>query len=241
MPANPYDAPGMSTPTLSPSARTAAAGATKAEQSLPLDIAAQRQQLLNLRQQYDRTANTPLPAGPKSAQERGQDALQVAEAQQIGTAAGKAAAALPQVVATAQGALKNLGELVHHPGMPASVGMPIPARGGLGFMTIPGSPAAGFKERLSQSKSGAFLQAIQALRGSGAISEKEGDAATKALNRMSTFTSENEFRAAAQDYADFIAKGVRTTQQMADLSKPRYTAEQLRAEQARRAAQGAPR
>ena len=46
------------------------------------------------------------------------------------------------------------------------------------------------------------------MKGTGPVSEREGLAAEKAIQRMSTALSENEFMLAAQEYVDAIARGV---------------------------------
>jgi hypothetical protein len=64
---------------------------------------------------------------------------------------------------------------------------------------------------MDQVQGGAFLTAIDTLRGTGAITEVEGAKATAAKNRMSTATSEDAFNKAAKDYLDIIEQGVKQT------------------------------
>ena len=63
---------------------------------------------------------------------------------------------------------------------------------------------ARFKEVGGQS----FLQAIENLRGMGALSNLEGESATKAIQRMSTSQSEKEFKTAAQEFNEIIQRGI---------------------------------
>jgi len=66
----------------------------------------------------------------------------------------------------------------------------------------------GFKKLVEQAKGGAFLQAVQALRGSGAISEKEGETATASVARMETAQNQRDFDQALADYERVIRNGV---------------------------------
>lgn len=67
----------------------------------------------------------------------------------------------------------------------------------LGFVdsklpTIPGYNS-GFNNRLAQLQGQTFLQAFNSLRGSGAITEMEGDKATNAIARLQRASTEKEF------------------------------------------------
>jgi hypothetical protein len=123
-----------------------------------------------------------------------------------GTSQAQATIDLPKVVDNARTAIQNVQELLTHPGFKSSVGMGIP-----GAKYVPGTPQADFRSRLDQVQGGAFLTAIDTLRGTGAITEVEGTKATSAKNRMSTATSEKEFQSAAKDYLDIIEQGVKQT------------------------------
>jgi hypothetical protein len=83
---------------------------------------------------------------------------------------------------------------------------------GLGFGML-SEPIAGTKEadwmaRFREIQGQQFLQAIEQLRGTGSISEKEGEAAKQAVARMSQSQSEDEFRKAAQDFQNIIKRGI---------------------------------
>lgn len=150
---------------------------------------------------------TPTPGATKTAADY---AATVAGAEAGGKVAGTSQAQatidLPKVVDNAQTAIQNVQELLTHPGFKSSVGMGIP-----GAKYIPGTPQADFRSRLDQVQGGAFLTAIDTLRGTGAITEVEGTKATAAKNRMSTATSEAEFNKATKDYLDIIEQGVKQT------------------------------
>jgi hypothetical protein len=116
---------------------------------------------------------------------------------------------LPRAIANAETALKQIDELVgsadgtikEHAGFRTAVGTSskIDPRNYLA-----GTDATSFNNRLDQLKGGSFLQAFSDLRGAGAITEKEGEKATVAIQRMNTATTEDEFITAARDYQNAI-------------------------------------
>jgi hypothetical protein len=149
----------------------------------------------------------------------------IAAARAGGTEYGKAGAqtniALPGAIATGEDAIRKVDELVGAlpvknkegkiitpgtkpaAGFEQAVGLGIP-----GLKYIPGSSAADFNARLNEVQGGAFLQAFNTLRGGGSITEKEGEKATAAINRMSTAQSEKEFNIAAREYQSVLRTGI---------------------------------
>jgi hypothetical protein len=97
------------------------------------------------------------------------------------------------------------GALKLHPGFKSAVGTK-GASSLWGFREKPlaGTDAAGFMAMYDQVKGGAFLQAVQSMRGTGALSDTEGRAATSAITRMNAATSEADFIRAAQDFRTAI-------------------------------------
>jgi hypothetical protein len=75
------------------------------------------------------------------------------------------------------------------------------------FNSIPGTPGRDFQNKVNAAKSGAFLTAIQQMRGLGSLSDAEGQSATKAVNRLDTATSEEEFNSALDDYEKIVRQG----------------------------------
>lgn len=73
--------------------------------------------------------------------------------------------------------------------------------------TVRGSTADA-EAMLNQIKGVAFLDSIQEMRGLGALSNAEGDAATRAATRMQSATSEQGFREAAEDYKAIMSQGL---------------------------------
>lgn len=69
---------------------------------------------------------------------------------------------------------------------------------------VAGSEGANFKVLLDQVRGTAFLQAVQQMKGSGALSDTEGKAATAAIARMSSSQSETEFIKAAEEFRTVI-------------------------------------
>jgi hypothetical protein len=126
-----------------------------------------------------------------------------------------ARAMLPKARLNAENALKQVDQLLAHPGLSAVVGWPNPLKGGFGFAEVPNSDAAGFRARLDQLKGGAFLEAYTTLKGGGAIANAEGEKAQAAVARMSTAQSEAEFKEAMNDYKSAVQRGLDAMEQTA--------------------------
>lgn len=82
-----------------------------------------------------------------------------------------------------------------------------------GFRFIPGTNASNFQTYQDQIEGAAFLSAFEALKGGGAISEKEGAKATAAKLRMKLAQSEDEYIKAAREFQDIIRTGVENARQ----------------------------
>jgi hypothetical protein len=150
----------------------------------------------------------------------------IAASRAAGTEYGKAGAqaniALPGAIATGEEAIRKVDELVGkapvvnaegkvvtpgtkaHKGFESAVGATLMP----GLRFIPGTSASDFMARLNEIQGGAFLQAFTTLKGGGSITEKEGEKATAAINRMSTAQSEKEFNTAAREYQDVLRTGI---------------------------------
>ena len=111
-----------------------------------------------------------------------------------------------------------LGEKKPHAGFYEAVGMPSVTNAfGLTGM-FPGSDVSDFKSEFAKVGGQAFLQAVETMRGTGAISEIEGEKATKAITSMSLAQSEKAFVKAANEYKDAIQKGYVASQQKAGVA-----------------------
>jgi hypothetical protein len=147
------------------------------------------------------TAGTPVRAAPTT------------EAQ-IKAAANREA--LPGAIEAAELTLNQLEEMVGsknlgtkgnmpaHPGFEAAVGAAFPP-----FQAyVPGTSAADFSARFDQIQGGAFLKAYETLKGTGQITEKEGEKATAAVSRMGLAQSEQEFARAAREFSEVVRSAV---------------------------------
>lgn len=120
---------------------------------------------------------------------------------EIGTAAGKAEASAPGDMQAAQNALDLVESIRSDPNRQRGTGFSSIFNG------IPGTAGYDFSNKVDQAKSGAFLTAIQQMRGLGSLSNAEGGAATAAVTRMNVATSEEEFMAALDDYEKIVRQG----------------------------------
>lgn len=135
----------------------------------------------------------------------------------IGEGVGKSALALGSVEDNATRLKSEVQQLLSHPGKKAAIGFI-----GSNTPTVKGTDAYAFETRLKQINGGAFLDAYNTLRGSGAITDIEGEKATSAKQRMTTALNEKEFNAAAKDFLDVIDTGVKRARRQAagDLQDP---------------------
>lgn len=125
-----------------------------------------------------------------------------AEAKTKGEAAAAAEIAAPADVATAERTLKYIDDIRSHPGREMGTGFSSV------FNWLPGSSGKDFQNRVNQVTSGAFLTAIDEMRGMGSLSNAEGETARAAITRMDTATSEAEFLAALGDYEAVVMLGM---------------------------------
>lgn len=118
-----------------------------------------------------------------------------------GEASGKAIAAAPLDIQAADNALDLIQKIKTDPYLERGTGLSSYGN------VIPGTGGYDFQNLVKQAKSGAFLTAIQQMRGLGSLSVSEGDAATAAVNRMNTATSKEAFLSATDDYEKIIRQG----------------------------------
>lgn len=124
-----------------------------------------------------------------------------AQATAEGKAAGENMASAAADLQSAQNALDMINSLRFDPNRPQGTGK------SSWFNWIPGSAGYDYQNKVDQVKSGAFLVAIDALRGMGALSNTEGQAATSAITRLDTATSEKAFLEALADYEKIVRQG----------------------------------
>ena len=122
----------------------------------------------------------------------------------LGKAGGEATAAAPGDIAAGEAALSVLDQIEQSPELGWATG----TSAGLGGNNVPGTGRFDFQNLVDQAKSGAFLIAVQQMRGLGALSNAEGGAATQAITRMNTATSTEAFKKALADYRAVIETGM---------------------------------
>ena len=118
---------------------------------------------------------------------------------------GKAYMDLPKSAQHVYTATSQLRELPNHPAFSSAVGFTWRPKAKL----IDGTPEADFVAKVDQIMNGAFLDAFQALKGGGHITEIEGEKATKAKARLGTELSEEGFKEAINDYIAVIEQGLK--------------------------------
>jgi hypothetical protein len=150
----------------------------------------------------------PLPKEQLSTEDLVDRAAAVQDAKDQQKIVTAARTALPTATNAVNQAIKDVKGLIAHPGMSGVIGMPNPLKGGFGFAQLPNSPAAGFEARYKKVKGGSFLQAREALRGGGQITDFEGKKAEDAMVAMDKAQSEEEFVQALNDYNGAMTRGL---------------------------------
>lgn len=144
---------------------------------------------------------------------------------------------LPEAIAMNNDAIRKIDEMIGgvdangkplagakgkpHPGFSEAVGA------AFGTAYIPGTQGKSFTIRHKEVLSQAFLDAFEALKGGGAITEKEGEKATAARTRMDLSQSESEYITAAREYQGVLKRGVenaRARMQRSGTAPPASTA-----------------
>ena len=100
------------------------------------------------------------------------------------------------------------GKRPPHPGFESVIGAGIP-----GLRFIPGTQSADFDALVDQIEGGAFLKAYESLKGTGQITEVEGQKATQALTRMRRSSSEVGFIKAAREFEGIVRRGLERAEQ----------------------------
>jgi hypothetical protein len=120
---------------------------------------------------------------------------------------GKSQAEVKQLLPAAEAATNDATALIDNlladqNGMQWAVG----ASSGYGAL-IPGTPGYDYAARVDNLKGKVFLQAYQQLRGAGAITEQEGQAATAAIANLDRAQSEPQFQMALTQLRDILQRG----------------------------------
>ena len=130
--------------------------------------------------------------------------------------------------------LNSINSILDDPALNTSTGILSMLQG------LPGTPQFRFGTKVAQLQGQAFLQAIDGLRGTGQITEIEGNKATNAIGRLDSAQSADDYRGALNELKDVINTGlarralgseIQTGQPSVDLSVgaiSQMTSDQLR-------------
>jgi hypothetical protein len=127
------------------------------------------------------------------------------------------------VVAKAENAIQNIDALIADPRLKNATGW-----GSYIPVDIPGVNAE-VRARMGQVQGEAFSQALQQLRGLGAVSNVEGEKASQAIARLNAAQSYEEYIAAVQDFRSVISGGVDRARNMMQVRTGRAPAPPLNA------------
>jgi hypothetical protein len=117
----------------------------------------------------------------------------------LGKAAGEEQAKAPRSMAQADTMLSDIDAILKDPGLENATGW-----GSYVPFDIPGFNAE-TRSRLNKLDGQAFLQAYDALRGTGTITEIEGAKAESAMARLNRAQSPDEFRRALSEFRDVVS------------------------------------
>lgn len=155
-----------------------------------------------------------------------EDAIQLAEeplkaqARERGKALGEAQNSLPQAIQAAQSTIGKIDEISSDPQLQRIVGFS--PYNPVGY--LPNSPAQrGLVERIKQVQGRFFLQAFDALRGTGQISNAEGEKAQAAIARIQDIHQDwNSYLTALEDARREVWSLTNTARQRAGLAPVPY-------------------
>lgn len=145
------------------------------------------------------------PGGTEVRRDR-KDIAGVEAQKEIGQAEGAAQAGAPGDMQAAINAKSLLNDIRTDPAKAWGTG------GTSIFNSIPGTAGKGFQKKVDQATSGAFLTAIEQMRGLGTLSNAEGQTAKDAVTRMDTALRQEDFDAALNDYERLIDQALARAQ-----------------------------
>lgn len=131
-----------------------------------------------------------------------------------GKALGDARASLPQVEEAGNNMLSTIDSLASDPYLDSMIGS---VQGRMPNLT---SDAARVQSKMDQIGGQSFLQAYNALRGGGQITEVEGKKATEAMARLNTAQSEADYRQALGELRTIVQNGLARARQKAGGTAP---------------------
>lgn len=133
----------------------------------------------------------------------------------VGTAAGQAQAALPQVEGAADQMLSSIDSLATDPYLPSMVG-PVAGK----YLPNVSADSNRVQSKMDQIGGQAFLQAFNTLKGGGQITEVEGQKATQAIGRLNTAQSYQDYSAALNELKQIVLTAKARARQQAGQSGP---------------------
>lgn len=120
---------------------------------------------------------------------------------------------LPKLADKANYAISVIDGLLNHPGLTKIVGaaslLPI----------VPGTEQAGADAYMKQIEGQAFLEAFEALKGGGQITQIEGEKATQAILRLSRKQSLEDFKSSMNELKDIVTKAKQRAEKSAGVSR----------------------
>jgi hypothetical protein len=135
-----------------------------------------------------------------------EEAAEGARGKVEGEAEAQSMLAAPKTIQQAQTTLRYIDELRNSDARGAGTGMSSM------FNFIPGTSGRDYQARVDRLAGGAFLTAIDQLRGLGALSNSEGQTATRAVAALDVGQSEEAFLSALADYERIIRVGMERAQ-----------------------------
>ncbi len=115
----------------------------------------------------------------------------------------EAQAAYPKAQEQARSMVSVIDKALTHPGRAMVTGK----SGMIPMNRVPGTAAKDFQVLQNQLEGKAFLEAFSSLKGGGAITEREGAAATAAMARLDTSQSDAEYEAALRELKTIAIRG----------------------------------
>lgn len=160
---------------------------------------------------YDKRTGTMIGREPKNVSG---EAAAKAEGTKAGEAAADAKTALPNIIAQSQQSLDLIHSIMTDPALPSITGM---VQGRLPPMSQAGTDLA---VKIEQLQGKTFLEAFASLKGGGAITEREGQAAQEAIARLNRAQSTDAYIQALNELAQIIQTGMARAQAKAGQNVP---------------------
>ena len=139
---------------------------------------------------------------PSAVNETGLSPIAEQERQKaIGKAQGEATVALPHALQATESLVADIDSLLADPGLPKVTG-PLGS-----YIPNVFADATRAKSRIDQILGKTFLQAFESLKGAGPVTDKEGDEAKRAMNRLlSTDMDDSDYVDAITDFRKQVGK-----------------------------------